>query len=103
MLTHLSPHIRVAPALHLRSPGEVLLQDYMQPMSLTAAQLARRSRIPAERICELMRGSRRVTPQLALRLAMTLDTSAFYWLLLQAHHDLQDEVRRHPLLGAHAP
>jgi len=93
ILTTLDPRIRVDPSLHLRSPGVVLLQDYVQPSGLSMAQLARRSGIPAMHIKGIMQDARPVTAKCALRFAGAFDTSGLYWMLLQAHHDLQPALR----------
>lgn len=95
ILTQLDPHIRVAASLHLPAPGEVLMQGYMLPCALSVGRLARRSGIPSTRIKEIVLGARPVTAEVALRLAMTLDTSGLYWMLLQAHHDLQQVLQQH--------
>jgi len=83
----------VHPSLRLRSPGEVLLHDYMRPEAINPAQLARRTGIQARHIKEFLVGSRRVTPRHAIRLAAVLPTSALYWLVLQARYDLAREER----------
>lgn len=93
ILTQLDPHICVAASLRLPAPGEVLLRGYMQPLALNAAQLARRSGIPATRIKAMTQGDWPVTANAALRLCMVLDTSGLYWMLLQAHHDLQQALQ----------
>lgn len=90
-LIKLTPSLGVDPSLRLRSPGEVLLHDYMRPEAMNSAQLARRTGIPARHIKEVIAGSRRVTPKSAIRLAVILRTSALYWLVLQARYDLARE------------
>ncbi|AHX15002.1 pirin [Dyella jiangningensis] len=92
-LIKLTPSLGVDPSLRLRSPGEVLLHDYMRPEAMNPAQLARRTGIPARHIKEVLAGSRGVTPRHAIRLAVVLRTSALYWLVLQARYDLAREER----------
>jgi len=92
-LIKLTPHIGVDPSLRLRSPGEVLRDDYMRPEGINSAQLARRTGIQARHIKEFLAGTRRVTPRHAIRLAAVLPTSALYWLVLQARYDLAREER----------
>jgi len=92
-LIKLTPHVGVDPTLRLRSPGEVLWEDYMRPEAINPAQLARRTGIQAGHIKELLAGSRRVTHRHAMRLAAVLPTSALYWLVLQARYDLAREER----------
>lgn len=92
-LIKLTPCLGVDPLLRLRSPGEVLLHDYMRPAAMNPAQLARRTGIQARHIKEFLIGARRVTPMHAIRLAAVLPTSALYWLVLQARYDLAREER----------
>jgi addiction module HigA family antidote len=69
-------------------PGEVLLKEYLEPRGLSQADLAQGIHVPYQRVNELVRGKRGVTPSTALRLARFLGTSAEYWLGLQARWDL---------------
>jgi antitoxin HigA-1 len=87
----LSPWVEVEASLPLRSPGEVLWQDYLCPQAMNPAQLARRTGIQARHIKELLADTRPVTPRNAIRLAIVLRTSALYWLVLQARYDLARE------------
>ncbi len=87
-LIKLTPRLGVDPSLRLRSPGEVLLNDYMRPKAMNPAKLARRTGIQAQHIKDVLLGSRSITPRYAIRLAAVLSTSALYWLVLQARYDL---------------
>ena len=71
-------------------PGEVLRTEYLEPMGLTQRALAQAIHVPYQRVNELVRGKRGVTPSTALRLARFLGTSAERWLDLQARWDLYD-------------
>ncbi len=66
------------------SPGEVLRDEYMAPRGLSGPELARRIGVDPGRIEALIEGSHGVTPGLALRLARSLDTTADFWMDLQA-------------------
>lgn len=92
-LITLAPRLDVDTSLRLRSPGEVLLHDYMRPGAINPPQLARRTGIPSRHIKELVTGIRSITPRHAIRLAAALRTSALYWLVLQARYDLAREAR----------
>ena len=72
-------------------PGDVLAEDFMAPVDLTANQLALSLRIPANRITAIISGKRGVTADTALRLARYFGTSAEMWMGLQADFDLQTE------------
>jgi addiction module HigA family antidote len=98
-LIKLPPRLDVDPSLRLRSPGEVLFHDYMRPDGINPAQLARRTGIRTRYIKEILAGARSVTPRYAIRLAVVLQTSALYWLVLQARYDLAREERGIPAPG----
>jgi addiction module HigA family antidote len=76
-------------------PGEVLAEDFMAPVGLTANQLALSLRIPANRITAIIGGKRGITADTALRLARYFGTSAEVWMGLQADYDLQMERDKH--------
>jgi len=92
-LIKLAPRLDVDASQRLRSPGEVLLHDYMRTEGMNPAQLARRTGIPATHIKGFLAGDRAITARHAIRLASALDTSALYWLVLQARYDLAREVQ----------
>ncbi len=89
-------------------PGEILREDYMKPLGLSMNKLALGLRVPITRIAEIVHERRSITPDTALRLARYFNTSARFWLNLQAAYDLetaQDDFQRqierevHPLAG----
>jgi len=71
-------------------PGEMLLEEFLKPMSLTERDLAEGIRVPYQRVNELVRGRRGVTPSTALRLARFFGTWPDFWLNLQLRCDLYD-------------
>jgi addiction module HigA family antidote len=70
-------------------PGEVLLEDFMQPLGLSQYRLAHDLGVPAMRISQIVHGKRAVTADTALRLARYFGTSANVWMRLQARYDLE--------------
>lgn len=64
-------------------PGEVLGEEFLVPLGLSAAELARRVGVPANRISEIVAGRRAFTGDTALRLSVVLGTSAGFWMNLQ--------------------
>ena len=69
-------------------PGEILLFEFLQPMKLTQVALAKHVGVPVQRVNELVRGKRGVTPQTAWLLSQALGTTPEFWMNLQAQHDL---------------
>ena len=69
-------------------PGEVLLEEFLKPMSLSQNRLALSIGVPARRINEIVLGKRRVTADTALRLARYFGNSPQFWLGLQMDYDL---------------
>jgi antitoxin HigA-1 len=69
-------------------PGQVLLKELLEPLGLTQVKLAKALNIPQNRINELIRGKRGMTPETALLLAEYFKNSAEFWMNLQTAHDL---------------
>lgn len=69
-------------------PGEMLLEEFLKPMGVSQVQFAEKLRIPFQRVNQIVRGKRSVTPDTALRLAKVLGTSVDLWLNLQLAWDL---------------
>ncbi|HBO11953.1 MAG TPA: addiction module antidote protein, HigA family [Halieaceae bacterium] len=72
-------------------PGEVLREEFMVPLGLTAYRVARAIDVPPNRIQDIARERRNITPGTALRLAKLFGTSAEFWMNLQTHYDLECE------------
>ena len=70
-------------------PGEVLLEDFLNPMGVSQYRLAKDISVAARRINEIVHGTRAVTADTALRLGRYFGTSAQFWLNLQTHFDLE--------------
>ncbi|MDQ5859051.1 MAG: HigA family addiction module antitoxin [Acidobacteriota bacterium] len=69
-------------------PGEILLLEFLTPMGLTQVDFATHLRIPIQRVNEIIKGKRGVTPETAWLLSGALGTTPEFWLNLQAAHDL---------------
>ena len=82
--------MKTLPNIH---PGEVLLEEFLQPLGISQNALARAADVPPRRINEIVLGKRGVTADTAVRLAAALGTSERFWLGLQADYDLE-EARR---------
>lgn len=72
-------------------PGEVLNEEFLIPMEISAYRLAKDTFIPQTRISEIIKGRRKITADTALRLAKYFGTSAKFWLGLQDDFDLEVE------------
>jgi addiction module HigA family antidote len=70
-------------------PGEILREEYLVPLKMSAHALAMELRAPASRINDIVRERRAVTPDTALRLARCFGTTAQFWLNLQSSYDLK--------------
>lgn len=80
--------IRVPTHREPTHPGEMLLEEFLQPMEITQRELAAAIHVPYQRINELVNKKRGVTPRTALRLARFFGVSADFWLNLQMRWDL---------------
>lgn len=78
--------MKTIPPVH---PGEVLLEDAMTPIGLSANRLASQLGIPASRVLEIIHGNRSITADTALRLARFFGMSAQFWMNLQSNYDLK--------------
>ncbi|MBA4410033.1 MAG: HigA family addiction module antitoxin [Bacteroidota bacterium] len=72
-------------------PGEILLEDFMIPMEITAYKMSKDIHIPQTRISQIIKGKRRITADTALRLSSYFGNSAKFWLGLQNDFDLEEE------------
>ena len=75
-------------------PGEILLEEFLEPMELSQYRLAKDISVPARRINEIVHGKRGVSADTALRLARYFGTSERFWMNLQIRHDLEVEKER---------
>lgn len=70
-------------------PGEILREEFLAPLEMSANALAMALHVPAPRINDIVRERRAITPDTALRLARYFDTTAQFWLNLQSTFDLK--------------
>jgi addiction module HigA family antidote len=75
-------------------PGEMLLEDFLEPLGVSQYRLAQAIGVPARRINEIVHGSRRISADTALRLSRFFDMSDGFWMNLQGHYDLEVEKDR---------
>jgi addiction module HigA family antidote len=73
-------------------PGEILLEEFLNPMGITQYRLAKDINVPARRINEIVHGKRAITANTALRLGKYFNMSPQFWINLQSHYDLEVEI-----------
>ncbi len=71
-------------------PGEVLLEEFLEPLQLSQNRLAREIKVPPRRINEIVLGKRAITADTALRLGKFFGTAPQFWLNLQDQYDLEE-------------
>ena len=76
------------PEIH---PGEILEEEFLKPMDISAYRLAKETKIPATRISQIIKGKRRITADTALRLGKFFGNSADFWMGIQIEYDLRKE------------
>jgi antitoxin HigA-1 len=74
-------------------PGEILLEEFLKPMGLTAYRLSKETGIHQTRISEIIRGKRSISVATALRFARFFGNSAEFWINLQNHFDIEEKRR----------
>ncbi|MCD4748049.1 MAG: HigA family addiction module antidote protein [Thermoanaerobaculales bacterium] len=75
-------------------PGEILLEEFLQPLGISQYRLAKDISVPPRRINEIVHGKRAISADTALRLARFFGTSERFWLNLQVRYDLEVEKDR---------
>ena len=75
-------------------PGEVLLEEFLLPLNISAYRLAKDVLIPQTRISEIIKGNRRITADTALRFSKYFGNSAKFWLGMQDDFDIEEELSR---------
>ncbi len=94
------------PPIH---PGEILLEEFLEPLGISQYRLAKEIHVPPRRINEIIHGKRGISPDTALRLSRFFGTSERFWLNLQTRYDIEMTKRQigdqlqseiHPLKSA---
>jgi addiction module HigA family antidote len=73
-------------------PGEVLLEEFLKPLNISAYRLSKDISIPQTRVSAIIKGKRRITADTALRLSQYFGNSAKFWLGLQDDFDIEEEL-----------
>ncbi|GAA4422827.1 hypothetical protein GCM10023188_00890 [Pontibacter saemangeumensis] len=75
-------------------PGEILQEEFLVPLNITAYRLSKDIGIPQTRVSEIVKGNRRITADTALRLSYYFGNSPKFWLGLQDDYDLEEEITK---------
>lgn len=73
-------------------PGEILKEEFLEPMGISAYRLSKDLGIPKTRTSQIIKGKRRITADTALRLSKYFGTSTKFWLGLQNDYDIEEEL-----------
>jgi len=74
-------------------PGEILLEEFLKPLSITAYRLSKETHMPATRVSDILHKKRGITADTAMRLSRYFGNSPDFWLGLQAEYDLREQER----------
>lgn len=72
-------------------PGEILMEEFLKPLEITAYRLSKDTEIPQTRISQILKGNRRITADTALRLSSYFGNTPKFWLGLQDDYDIEEE------------
>ena len=74
-------------------PGEILLNEFLEPLGISAYRLSKDLNIPQTRVSEIVKGNRRITADTALRLSKYFGNSTKFWLGIQNDYDIEEEEK----------
>ena len=74
------------------SPGEILLEEFLKPLGISAYRLSKDIEVPQTRISQILKGNRRISADTAVRLSAYFGNSAKFWLGLQDDFDIENEM-----------
>ncbi len=83
--------MKLIPNIHA---GEILDEEFLKPLGITAYRLAKETGIPQTRISQIIKGNRGITADTAIRLSKFFGTTPQFWLGLQNDYDLEEESRK---------
>jgi len=80
--------------LDLIPPGTILQEEFLEPLGITAYKLSKEIKVQQTAVSQIIKGSRRITVDMALRFSRYFGNSAQFWLNLQNHYDLESEIEK---------
>jgi addiction module HigA family antidote len=75
-------------------PGAILREEIMEPLKITAYKLSKEIKVQQTAVSQIIKGSRRISVDMALRLSRYFGNSALFWLNLQNYYDLESEIEK---------
>ena len=75
------------------TPGEILVTEFLEPLTITAYRLAQETGMPRSRVSDIIKGKRSITAETALAFSLYFGNSPQFWLNLQSHFDLEQATR----------
>lgn len=85
--------MKTLPNIH---PGEILKEEFLDPMGISAYRLSKDTGLSETRISQIIHGKRSITAETALILSLFFGTTADFWLNLQNHYDLEEIIMKRP-------
>ena len=79
-------------------PGAILQEEFMKPLGISAYKLSKEIKMQQTAVSQIIRGKRRITVDMALRLSRYFGNSAQFWLNLQNHYDLESEMEKKEII-----
>ena len=76
------------------TPGEILFEEFLKPLKISAYRLSKDTGMPATRVSQILKGKRRITADTALRLSRYFGNSADFWMGIQDEFDLREESQK---------
>jgi addiction module HigA family antidote len=80
--------------LKLITPGTILRKEFLEPLKITAYKLSKEIKVQQTAVSQIIKGSRRISVDMALRLSRYFGNSAQFWLNLQNYYDLESEIEK---------
>jgi len=80
--------------MDLIPPGTILHEEFMEPLGITSYKLSKEIKVQQTAISQILKGSRRISVDMALRLSRYFGNSAQFWLNLQNYYDLESEIEK---------
>ena len=84
--------------LDLISPGTILQEEFLKPLGITAYKLSKEIKVQQTAVSQIIKGNRKITTNMALRLSRYFGNSAQFWLNLQNYYDLEIETEKNEYL-----